>query len=130
MTQQRHADVVQEAPPRPKGVVDLEEFDSTLYFLDESEINYVATEVEAEYKRDVRASALNVLFDLVELEGDTDDPQRDHRHPGVALPQFPQRARLPHRGRWCSGRAKVVASRAPGLAAGAAASGSTPSSPS
>ena len=32
----------EEAPPRPKGVVDLEEFDSTLYFLDEREINQVA----------------------------------------------------------------------------------------
>ena len=31
----------EEAPPRPKGVVDLEEFDSTLYFLDEREINQV-----------------------------------------------------------------------------------------
>ncbi|MEZ0335570.1 MAG: HEAT repeat domain-containing protein, partial [Gemmatimonadales bacterium] len=71
VTQQRRAEVAQEAPPRPRGVVDLEEFDSTLYFLDESEINYVATEVEAEYKRDVRAAAINVLFDLVELEGDT-----------------------------------------------------------
>ena len=35
------------------------------------EINYVAGEVEDEYKRDVRGRALNVLFDLVELEGDT-----------------------------------------------------------
>jgi hypothetical protein len=66
----RHQQAAQEAPPRPKGVVDLEEFDSTLYFLDETEINYVAREVEQEYSRDIRASALNVLFDLVELEAD------------------------------------------------------------
>jgi HEAT repeat protein len=67
---QRHAQVTEEAPPRPKGVVDLEDFDSTLYFLDEAEINEVARQVEREYSRDVRLSALNVLFDLFELEGD------------------------------------------------------------
>jgi HEAT repeat protein len=68
--EQRRAQVAEESPPRPKGVVDLEEFDSTLYFLDESEIHQVAREVESEYRRDVRTSALNILFDLFELEGD------------------------------------------------------------
>jgi hypothetical protein len=68
---QRHAQVAEEAPPRPKGVVDLEDFDSTLYFLDESEIHQVARQVEAEYQRDIRSSSLNVLFDLFELEGDS-----------------------------------------------------------
>ena len=67
---QRREQVAEEAPPKPKGVVDLEDFDSTLYFLDESEIHQVAREVENEYRRDVRSSALNVLFDLFELEGD------------------------------------------------------------
>ena len=64
----RKALVEEEAPARPTGVVDLEEFDSTLYFLDESEIGFVASEVEREYGRDVRESALAVLFDLLELE--------------------------------------------------------------
>jgi HEAT repeat protein len=67
---QRREQVAEEAPPRPKGLVDLEDFDSTLYFLDESEIHQVAREVESEYRRDVRTSALNILFDLFELEGD------------------------------------------------------------
>ncbi len=67
---QRQAQVAEEAPPRPKGVVDVEDFDSTLYFLDESEINQVARQVEAEYRRDIRTSSLNVLFDMFELEGD------------------------------------------------------------
>jgi HEAT repeat protein len=67
---QRQAQVAEDAPPRPKGVVDVEDFDSTLYFLDESEINQVAQQVEEEYRRDIRASSLNVLFDLFELEGD------------------------------------------------------------
>jgi HEAT repeat protein len=66
----RRAAAAEEAPPRPKGVVDLEEFDSTLYFLEEREINLVAAAVEEEYSRDVRLAALNVLFDLFELQGE------------------------------------------------------------
>ena len=66
--EQRHAQAEEEAPPRPKGMVDLEDFDSTLYFLDESEINTIATEIEEEYRRDVRNAALSTLFDLFELE--------------------------------------------------------------
>jgi HEAT repeat protein len=69
-TRERHARAEQEAPPRPQGVVDLEDFDSTLYFLDESEVNTLAREVEEEYRRDVRGAALNALFDLLEMEGD------------------------------------------------------------
>jgi HEAT repeat protein len=66
----RHAQAVEEAPPRPKGVVDLEDFDSTLYFLDEAEINAVAADLQEEYRRDARGAAINVLFDLFELHGD------------------------------------------------------------
>ena len=68
--QDRRAAAAAEAPPRPKGVIDLEEFDSTLYFLDEREIHQVAAAVEEEYRRDVRMSALNVLFDLFELQAE------------------------------------------------------------
>jgi HEAT repeat protein len=67
---QRHSQAAEEAPPRPKGVVDLDEFDSTLYFLDENEINQVVREVEQEYARDVSGASLNVLFDLFELQGE------------------------------------------------------------
>ena len=66
----RRAAAAEEAPPRPKGVIDLEEFDSTLYFLDEREINQVAEAVEHEYRRDVRLAALNVAFDLFELQSE------------------------------------------------------------
>jgi HEAT repeat protein len=71
----RKAAIAEEAPQRPKGVVDLDDFDSTLYFLDEDEIRYLTGELEDEYKRDVRGSALNVLFDLMETqaEGGTRD---------------------------------------------------------
>jgi hypothetical protein len=71
----RRAASAEEAPARPKGVIDLEEFDSTLYFLDEREINEVAAAVEHEYGRDVRLAALNILFDLFELQGEA--PIRD-----------------------------------------------------
>ncbi|HZA99144.1 MAG TPA: hypothetical protein VE399_10225, partial [Gemmatimonadales bacterium] len=66
----RKAQVVEEAPPRPKNLIDIEDVDSTLYFLDDSEISYLAREVEEEYERDVRGSALNILFDLMELNPD------------------------------------------------------------
>ena len=119
VTQQRHAEVVQEAAQRPKGVVDLEEFDSTLYFLEESEINYVATEVEAEYKRDVRASALNILFDLVELEG---DPVVRGEIIGILESLFPNflNARDFRTAALVLREAKLIASRAPGSGAGPA----------
>ena len=74
-TRDRRAAAAAEAPPRPKGVVDLEEFDSTLYFLEEREINQVAAAVEDEYRRDVRLAALNIVFDLFELQGEA--PIRD-----------------------------------------------------
>jgi hypothetical protein len=73
--EERKAQVAEEAPPRPKGVVDIDDFDSTLYFLDENEIGYIARELQEEYRRDVRASALDVLFDVMELNAD--DSVRD-----------------------------------------------------
>jgi HEAT repeats len=66
----RKAQAAEEAQARPQGVVDVDEFDSTLYFLDESEMGYVATELGAEYRRDVRTSALDILFDLMEINSD------------------------------------------------------------
>ncbi len=66
--EERRAQVAEEAPARLKGVIDLDDVDSTLYFLDEEEIRYLAREVEEEYKRDFRGGALNVLFDLVETQ--------------------------------------------------------------
>jgi HEAT repeat protein len=58
------------AEERPKGLIDIDEVDSTLYFLDEDEITYLAGELAEEYKRDVRGSALNVLFDLMETQAE------------------------------------------------------------
>ena len=66
----RKAQVVEEAPPRHKSPIDLDDVDSTLYFLDDAEISYLAKEVEEEYERDVRGSAFNILFDLMEVNAD------------------------------------------------------------
>jgi len=66
--EERRAQAAAEAPERTKGVIDLDDADSTLYFLDEDEIRYLARELEEEYRRDFRGSALNVLFDLMETQ--------------------------------------------------------------
>ena len=50
------------------GMVDLDDFDSTLYFLDENEINSLKQQVDDEYTRDIRASALAALFDVFETQ--------------------------------------------------------------
>ena len=52
----------------PPGVVRVEDFDSTLYFLDETEIGYLRQEIEREYSRDLRENTLSMLFDLLELQ--------------------------------------------------------------
>jgi HEAT repeat protein len=68
---ERKAQIAQEAPPQQhKAVIDLDDVESTLYFLDDAEISYLARELDEEYQRDVRGSALNVLFDLWEVNAD------------------------------------------------------------
>jgi HEAT repeat protein len=66
----RREQMREEAPARARGIVDLEDFDATLYFLDESEINQLAREVQEEYGRDARMAALLALFDLLEMQPD------------------------------------------------------------
>ena len=110
----RHAQAVEEAPPRPKGVVDLEDFDSTLYFLDEAEINAVAADLQEEYRRDARGAAINVLFDLFELQG---EPSIRDEILGSLEGLFPNflNARDFRTAAAVLRDAKVVAGRAPGL---------------
>ncbi len=112
----RQAQAAEEAPPRPKGVVDLEEFDSTLYFLDEAEINAVAADLQEEYRRDARGAAINVLFDLFELHG---DPAIRDEILGTLEGLFPNflNARDFRTAAAVLRDAKVVTGRAPGLTA-------------
>ncbi|HJQ65905.1 MAG TPA: HEAT repeat domain-containing protein [Gemmatimonadales bacterium] len=59
--------VEQEVPPQRESV-SIDEFDTTLYFLEDKEIAYLQTEVEREYAQDLRHNVLSLLFDLLELQ--------------------------------------------------------------
>lgn len=52
------------------GVVSLDDFDATLYFLDEKEIEYLRDAVALEYQVDLRRNVLATLFDIFEQQGD------------------------------------------------------------
>ncbi len=60
--------VAEEAPPKREGLVSIDEFDTTLYFLDDKEVGYLHKEVEREYSQDLRRNVLAMLFDLLELQ--------------------------------------------------------------
>ena len=52
----------------PSGIVKIDDFDGTLYFLDESDLKYLQTEIEREYSKDLPGNVLAMLFDLLELQ--------------------------------------------------------------
>src|SRR6185312_5035005 len=60
--------VEEEAPPKKEGLVSVDDFDTTLYFLDDKEIEYLHKEIEREYAQDLRGNVLGMLFDLLELQ--------------------------------------------------------------
>lgn len=53
---------------RRKGIVRTEDFDTTLYFLDEKEIEWIRQGVADEYTQDLRRNVLAMLFDVLELQ--------------------------------------------------------------
>jgi hypothetical protein len=53
---------------RASAVVKLEEFDSTLYFLDQLEIDYLRDGIEAEYAQDHARNVVALLLDTFELQ--------------------------------------------------------------
>jgi hypothetical protein len=59
--------VEQEAPPQRESV-SVDEFDTTLYFLEDQEIAYLHSEVEREYAQDLRHNVLSMVFDLLEVQ--------------------------------------------------------------
>jgi HEAT repeat protein len=65
---QEEAEAEPEPDERMSGIVRLEDFDSTLYFLDEKDIAYLRSEIDREYQQDLRTNTLTVLFDLFELQ--------------------------------------------------------------
>jgi HEAT repeat protein len=52
------------------GVVNMADFDATLYFLDEKEIEYLQTEVRREYESDLRLNVVSMLLDIFEQQAD------------------------------------------------------------
>jgi hypothetical protein len=63
----------QQVEPEPTlasrpGLVNLDDFDATLYFLDEHEIEYLRQAVQAEYRGDLRVNVLSMLLDVFELQ--------------------------------------------------------------
>jgi hypothetical protein len=54
----------------PPGVVSLDAFDTTLIFLDESEIEYLREQIRQEYQSDLRTNVLSVLLDIYEVQSD------------------------------------------------------------
>jgi len=56
---------------RATGVISMADFDGTLYFLDEHEIEYIQNEVDREYRQDLRANVICALLDIFEQQTDT-----------------------------------------------------------
>ena len=50
------------------GVINMSDFDGTLYFLDEREIEYLQTEVDREYRADLRQNVISILLDIFEQQ--------------------------------------------------------------
>ncbi len=62
-------EVEEEAPAEtPAGIVSIDDFDATMYFLEDDEIQYLKSEIEREYNQDLRGNVLTMLFDLLELQ--------------------------------------------------------------
>jgi len=57
-----------DAPQKRPGVVSTADFDTTLYFLEEREIEYLKNAVTEEYAQDIRRNVLAMLLDVMELQ--------------------------------------------------------------
>ncbi len=63
-----HEHVVTEVVQNQGLLPEMEEFDSTLYFLEPQEVQRLADQVAQEYTRDVRQAAFDALLDTFELQ--------------------------------------------------------------
>ena len=54
----------------PSGVVSMEDFDSTLYFLDENEVQYLQKAIRDHYATDLRQNVVAMLLDVFEQQTD------------------------------------------------------------
>lgn len=55
-----------DAGTRPDGLLSTSDFQETLYFLDEADLELLRAELEREWSRDLRRDILNALFDRLE----------------------------------------------------------------
>lgn len=54
----------------PPGVVSMDDFDSTLYFLDDGEVQYLQKEIREHYDTDLRQNVVAILLDVFEQQTD------------------------------------------------------------
>jgi hypothetical protein len=57
---------VEAGQPTVAGLINRDDFEETLYFLEPSELEHLRQEVELEWNRDVKTDVLNGLFDRIE----------------------------------------------------------------
>lgn len=62
------AAMAEESQPERSGVVNIKDFDATLYFLDQKELEYLRQEIDREYSSDLRHNVLSMLFDIYETQ--------------------------------------------------------------
>ncbi|MCZ6915376.1 MAG: HEAT repeat domain-containing protein [Gemmatimonadetes bacterium] len=67
-------EVQEDVADKPEGIVSVDDFDSTLYFLDDDEVAYLNGEIQREYSQDLRRNVLSMLFDILEVQ---DNPPGD-----------------------------------------------------
>ncbi|HKW08885.1 MAG TPA: HEAT repeat domain-containing protein [Gemmatimonadaceae bacterium] len=53
------------------GIVNISDFDATLYFLDDNEIEYLHSEIDREYAEDLRSRVTSTLLDIFEQQTKT-----------------------------------------------------------
>ena len=58
----------QEPGEESRQVVNMQDFDATLYFLDEKELQYLKEEIELEYRGDLRQNVAAIMLDIYEAQ--------------------------------------------------------------
>ena len=84
---QREAQAAVEESQAP-GFVNMADFDSTLYFLDGEEVEYLHREIEREYAHDLRGNVISALFDIFELHADAEARGEILEHAQALLPHL------------------------------------------
>jgi hypothetical protein len=54
------------------SIVNMQDFDATLYFLDEKELDYLRREIDREYSSDLRSNVIAILLDIYETQSAAD----------------------------------------------------------